>query len=230
MKEAKSAGYSLPKDADMVNASQDMVKVLMLKSTVEESRSELGVNIYDIRGNEMLADQFALRLGYGKPLATALKRIVTPFNGYIGGSLMLVMSMISAYSVAYGAVIAASGVAGIMGPIYFAHLLLKWSMVSSEENNTLYDKPKKRLDVIRQQMSKELSNKSIDAKHRKELIASIDEIEKLMKPIVDIPNLYRVFWRIAPWNRSKVKTIKLQQMLEKLGNNRAHEAASRLED
>jgi uncharacterized protein YjfI (DUF2170 family) len=53
------------------NSRVDLVEMVVVSSAIEQARSELGSDIYDMNSFEALADNFATRLGCGRELVTS---------------------------------------------------------------------------------------------------------------------------------------------------------------
>ena len=88
---------------------------------------------------------------------------------------------------------------------------------------------KTRADVIRQQMSKELKNSSLPKKEIARILNDIDELEKVWESAKEWRPLWLVLWEVAPWNAKTISAVDIQKKLEKIGNNRLHEIAARIE-
>lgn len=210
LKESKKKGYTLPEEEILKSKNIEMTKVLIIKQGVEEAKSDLGYNIYDIRGNEALADQFATRLGYGRPLATALAKMHSPMGTFsTTARILLSFARLAAELYAF------FGVTIVLDIIYGP--------------DTTYDDNMTRPEVIRQQLSRMLKAGDMDKESKKDIIEDIDAIEAAWEKAGELFILGFLLWRFTPWGSRRSKLMKMQKELEKLANNRFAEIAARIE-
>lgn len=210
LKESKKRGYTLPEEDILKTKDLEMTKVLILKQGVDDVKSDLGYNIYDIRGNEALADQFATRLGYGRALSTGLAKMHAPMGTFSSTARILLSFATFAVSI---------------WPLVGIPIVLDIAFGP----DTTYDDNVSRPDVIRQQLSRKLMGANLDDDTKQSLIEDIDAIEAAWDNAGDVKTLGLFLWRYTPWGMKRSNLMKLQKELEKLANNRFAEIAARIE-
>jgi len=211
LRDYRKAGFNIKDPEEVAKVeSKEAAVVLVAQAEYEECRSSLGENIYDTRGYEALADNFAIRMGYGKALGTGLAKLLDYTPERSRGIRWFV---------------------NVLEVTLFlpANLLAAPLILIFDDGKDLYDSHKTRANVIRQQMSKSLKNEGLPKEEVRRILDDIDELEKVWEKSVEWEPLGRVIWKLAPWNRKKLKLAQIQKQLEKVGNNRLHELAARLE-
>lgn len=193
--------------------------VFLLDASRKELRSELGSDIYDMVAWEALADQYAVRMGAGAELASALAKM---------GSSKAKWHYACACEMAcvvVGALMLTSGVLALMGAGALT-LAVTWMGGSSISN---YDREEARLRRIRNDMQAELRNKEIDETVRRNLQARLDWVDRSIEQVKDSPTLMEIIRRfLVKSDRQRADFEELQQDLESLAANRLYEHAASL--
>lgn len=195
----------------------DVYRTVFLTVAAQESVSQLGENIYDARAFEQLADQFAARHGYGRSLATALDKHYRAVGdkAYRPTSLHTLLNLMKFLAFTS---LATFSVVGWMIPLMLGNPL-----------SQAYDKPQRRIEKIRQQVSTALKDRDIDPEERKALLEDVKLIDAALVNIKEHNDVYEYIWKTAfPWGRKQQSMIKVQEDLEKMMNNRLYEAAATL--
>lgn len=216
IKEANKKGFVVI-DNDLLDVKgAEAVRLIVLKKAMEKSKAELGYNLYDRRGFEMLADQFAIRMGYGKELSTGLytlnQMFEMPTRGNFFDLMQAVFAEIFMYVVSLG--------------ILFVIVVI-WGMP-----NTTYDGENHRHQVIIQQMRQSLKRPGITQQEKITTIEAIDTLTRLWgeftKDPANLP-IAELFWKMLPGKSGQIFSMKVQKEVERILNNRMAEAAARIE-
>lgn len=193
---------------------KSIIETSIVYETVEKSRTELGISIYDSTASEFLADQFANRHGCGRHLMTGLNKFVGLFGGENAHQSMPLFMFSQLVSI----------VLNFIPPFTFILvpmnvLLICLGGVGDDGDNT-YDTPEIRFRRIKQDTLARLKNRTISNDEKKTILADLAAMEKAMEGIKD-----KREWReyiattIIPVYRRHRKTKMLQQQLEQLANN-----------
>ena len=206
------------KEALLPMSNKAGITTVLINDAIFKSRSELGVNIYDARGFEKLSDQFATRMGYGKDLATGLDklyRLIGYGPAYRGRVMNIFIQVIKVLLFL---------VAGILNP-FIAILIL-----CSNPLDDVYDKPKKRIEGIRNELSAALKAKNLSKRQKLSILEEIDVMDGVTADMTEYLGVYEWIWgAIYPGGRKQRTTIEIQQSLERLSNTRLSESLTRLE-
>jgi len=196
--------------------SEGALNVILLSDSVTKSVSDLGTNIYDMRGFEYLADNFVARHGMAKDLAIALDVL------YRNGGSSSYYSTVTHVSVE---------ISKVLGFILLGVTvtLLAIFILCSNPLAREYDKPEKRIAVIRRETSRSLREPGLSKKDKERILSDIDEMDRVLSEMKDRVNFYEWIWgNIYPWGRRQKKSVELQQGLEAMSNNKLFESAERL--
>lgn len=195
----------------IVGQDSDQIFLHLVTETLKNRRNEEGDMIYALRGYEFSCDQFAVRHGAGKELATALDQIyraqfLNPsYNSWplhvalnIGSALLTLLSL-------------TGGPAGI--------ILTTLALLTARPMNKVYDDPRQRMERIRREMVGELKL-DLSAERRRQLVEDIAGVDDMMKVIVDKAGWLEAVWKyLVPAGRSNQAKMEFQQSLERLGSN-----------
>jgi len=226
-------------DAIVNSSSGDEVYVLLLNNHFRKMRSLLGEDIYSVRGWEALADQFAGRMGYGRDLATGVDKLqAATVDGYTNTSRVLMMlvkvlkSIRTIVAVLSGGVVVA-GVSVVMLVAMSLGMTIIgvafYMLINPLEDE--YDKPVRRLEVIRNEMVKRLKEADLDRDERKLLVEEIDTVTKIIKSRNEstLTLAQNVATLLRPKFNKQRSSIKLQQQLEDLLATHLYVDAERLD-
>lgn len=193
--------------------SMEQVSVIVYDHEIEQSRSQLGVSIYDRTGIEFLADQFAIRHGAGMWLAKARERSNRAWGGPDNGLFWTQISMMAISAVVGGPL----GVGiGMAQAILFTMLV---AGVSFDHHD--HDDEPARIDRIKQDLIQIL--KQVDASEtttRDHILEQIKAIEAIEPTISKKTFMYfRLAKLVRPGLRKSEKYEEFQQKLEELSAN-----------
>lgn len=212
--EFEKKGHVL-EEADKIvrSKSKEAAQTLIIRDHVRTLQSEMKEDLYDRRGNEALADQFAVRMGYGKELTRAQKIVETKFGTAFSPAKRFALNILH--------ILFAMPVPGNIFALFYIV-----SFFSPPDMT--YDRDTDRIDVIRQQLSAMLREPNLSRADKKSIIGDIDSIEhewRKAKNYISFSNLIHLHI-VARGVRGDME---MQKALEKLSNTRLHEAAARLE-
>lgn len=193
----------------------DYYRTIILTLAAKDSFNQLGVNLYDLRGFEQLADQFASRQGAGLPLATGLDKIYRYMGdmAYYSTPAYYLMLVVQCLSFVF--------------LTFFSFGL--FALILAAVNYNLYDPIPKRLDKIKADAIDALKDRNIEEKRRKELVDNIEIMNQLMDEMKDRDDFYKFVWNeLTPWGRRQRKEIVFNEQLERMLNNSLYHAAARL--
>lgn len=186
---------------------------------VQQSKTQLNINCYDSRSFEQMADNFAIRLGYGRPLASGLDKLHRSGNdkAYLNPAIntvwMLIKFMMFILLLVGGNIMMAMAILAMGNPL-----------------SVTYDPIALRIDKIRQQYNDALKDKSLTASRKQKIIDDFKAVDLILDKMNDNPGVYEFIWRnLFPWGRTQQSLIVIQQQLEAMYNNDLYTAASILE-
>jgi hypothetical protein len=203
----------------------DVFQTLILKDKIEETRSEFGVPLFDVRSYEHLSDQFSSRHGASLALASALSKLYHGAFFGIGarsarGTILFLITEIIKILGFIGFVIAAS-----KGEPTSITIIL--SILFNNPFYDDYDQPELRLERIRRDLQTMLKDKDLQPAVEKKVLEDLDAIELLVKKLTDRESLWQKIWLvIVPGTRKQRRTYKMQIELEKLAANNLYARAA----
>ena len=218
VKDAERA-LQLESSSDTLADSSDVtvVQTVLLSKAINQSRSELGSCLYDMRAWEQLSDQFATRFGAGRDLATGLDKI----HRWSGSS--------SYYSTPFFVFMEAIKFACWLATIFIGMIPISAMILMYNPSIKVYDEPGERISRIRMQLVEALKNQSISKSFRDSLLADLEAIDALIEPINDRRGLLELFWTtVIPGGRNQYNQTVFQQELEKLALNDLFATAAKL--
>lgn len=191
--------------------NKKVAEIVVITNMAKESRSELGVNIYDNTSWEYLCDQFAARHGGGRYLATFLDK--TRNSGLIDINsrsfpAYLFMECFKLMSV-------------IVNPVYGAMLAMVLVIYDLDDYNSKgYDTPEARVKRIRNQIVEKLKDTKINKKYHKSLSDDLLCIDDVLSNMSDKKQWCAIVSRtIIPSFRKAYQQEQLQKDLEAIAAN-----------
>ena len=197
--------------------SKEVFQTVVLRKAILEAKSSLGSNIYDLTATEALADQYAIRQGAGRYLATGLDKIHRHYGGdssYMSTGMHIFATVIRVI-LFFALIIPTAGLILLV-------LLLNPAM-------KLYDDPGARLGRMKRELVASLKQKDLPADQRKAIVDDIEAVDALLKNIDDKRTLMQFFYTsILPSGRKQYEQLRFQVELEKLVNNQLFVTAEKL--
>lgn len=206
------------KDALEKARSEQEVISIVYGAGIEKSVSQLGASVFDTTACEQLADQFCVRFGAGKHLATALSKL--PFTSTKKGE-SLRFTIYQAVFIGVIAMIPAGMVLGLGFLLYLAMVIQR-----NDANGTFHS----RLSRIRYELVNALKQPGVNQEDRKKLLEDISVIDEALSTEEEVPYSLaeRIAYLIRPGYRSAHKYERLQRELEDLAANPLFVSASKL--
>jgi hypothetical protein len=197
--------------------SKEVFQTVVLRKAILEAKSSTGSPIYDITATEALADQYAIRQGAGRFLATGLDKI----HRHYGGSASYQSTAIHLLATVIRVLLFFVMILPTFGLIFLI-LLINPAM-------KLYDDPGARLGRMRRELVAGLKDQSMPAAQRKAWVDDIEAIDALLKNIDDKRTLMEMFYTsVLPGGRRQYQQLKFQVDLERLVNNQLFVTAEKL--
>lgn len=214
----QALGISLDDPEALVRCtSKEVFQTVVLRKAILEAKSATGSAIYDITATEALADQYAVRQGAGRYLATGLDKIHRHYGGgpsYQSTAVHLLATVIRVL-LFFVMILPTFG-------LVFLILLINPAM-------KLYDDPGARLGRMRREIVAGLKDQSLPAPQRKAWVDDIEAIDALLKNIDDKRTLMEMFYTsVLPGGRRQYQQLKFQVDLERLVNNQLFVTAEKL--
>ena len=189
---------------------------------------------YDETSSEALADNFAVRMGYGKELILGLDKLhkFSPERNDVILAMMLTGEFIMDFIIT--PVIIVFLFVGFPSPIIGTALALLLFLEFLGSSNILYkdmtyDELKQRYNRVRQAMIGRLKDLNIKSDEMKNIVESLDEIDNLMKEVNNTSSLKeRILGDFIPSSRKVSKDIQRQKDMEELSFNPLFIAAAKL--
>jgi hypothetical protein len=180
-------------------------EIVVLSQVVQESKAELGSNIYDFSSWEYLADQYTARMGAGRYVVTALDKL---HRGVWNISFRSLPAYL--FFEAFKLVLLFSPLNSIAATLF---------MMDSEGDGT-YNTPEIRFKRVRQQIVLNMKDKDLTQDDRARLTADLAAIDAVLEHVNDRRQFFGVLWdTIWPNARKARSQAILQQQLEELAMN-----------
>ena len=235
--ERKAVFKAISKDYDLTDdecerlsstTSTESVTTIVLIAAVRQSRSELGINVYDCNSWEQLADQFASRMGAGRYLVTGLSKL---YQGSVSArSWPAYFAMEGVKLFVFGLSIGLVVTPAFSLGAYMLFLGWIWCVIDGPFDAT-YDRPGARLRRIRNDLVERL--KITSKTEHPEVVASIhrdlDLMEEQLKNMSDkLPFYYAINKIFNSGFRTRMKAEQIQQELEAMVSNDLFVQATKL--
>lgn len=249
----KKTGYRL-KDLKTVDQSTDPVVIqqIVLASTIDSIRSELGTKFYDIRTFEFAADQFVARHGGASLIVSALDKMNRAYakytpeyrSGYDNLMMSLTSYMKMFISLSWRSIVAVgsgtgvfAATASVVGSLAVAVPLMAYGVYKVASrfwgrlDEGIYDPIPKRFEAMRRELIASSKADFLTPVQRADIIRQIDDIDKILGDLTKLtgfgPDMIR------PWLdrifTGKNTEQKFQLKLENLVNNRLFELSNKLQ-
>jgi hypothetical protein len=211
------------------------LQVVIISSEVKEARSALGIDIYDSRAWEQMADQYATRWGYGKEVVMLLETLYANYgmNGWKwpAFSILADLAIIASFAMlAAGTVVLFA--AGNPLAIYsgFGAAVLLMGVFFGDHQTEVYDSIKVRYQAVRKQLIAKL--KVIDNKDLvRNTIEDIQAIDAVIDRVYDHVGIFKFLHnRLGFINgRRNFRHTTTQKLLEDFANSDLNILVAKLE-
>lgn len=180
------------------------VEVAVITNIMQESRSQLERNIYDLSSWEYLADQYVARQGGSRHLATALSKI---YKSYGNISFRSSIGYVAIEALKLALVFIVPGLAFIL-------------MAVDGQGDGTYDVPGARLKRVRNQVIENLKDKKLDKDDIMRLEDDIKAIDACLEQINDRRQFVGVIWDLLWPSANKDRSFtNLQKELEAIATS-----------
>lgn len=210
-------------NVDILDGSDtDILAVSIFSDIYEQTKSEFGSSIYDMRSWESLSDQFSSRMGMTVHLATALDKIMryggdaSYESNFKIWSRLIVRWVITVFT-------------SILVPGFSIILIIELLLLCFNPFEHVYDNPGERLIRLRQEIVARMKTKNIPDEQRKSLQQDLDVINSLIKETDDKENYQEKIWLFFSSDARNQKSRRLLlQDLQSIANNNLFASANLL--
>lgn len=225
------------KDYEKITNTAIITNVFM-KATADRACSELKTDTYDFVACEYLADQYAARHGYARPLVEVLNGMHADFFNkelrHIPEIIFHLQSLITAFvsiSIILNPIsIIGTGVIGFV--MYLISLLSVYSFMFCSkytDRDYTYDDLFIRFKRNKEQVIQYIKNPNLDQDVKRKAIEDIETIEQIMKKTRQFENIFeKITLFFSKKSRDTKQLIELQYNLETLANNDLFVKAAKL--
>lgn len=186
---------------------KETVYTVLLTNHIQQTRAQLGSNVYDQRGFEFLADQYAARQGAGKPLVTALAKMQRRHPSTYSVGLFLLLEAAKLTLVALSTL--------VVNPVVLIALVFAY-----DPTDKIYDDPEERIRRIKHELIAASKDRRLPRERKEAIAKDLEMIESTLKEFNDRRSFYAyLYTTLLPGVRDQHKRMKHQQELEALANN-----------
>lgn len=200
-------------------------QIVVLKNDVQYNQSQIGMNYYDARACEQLADEFAVKHGAGAALASALNKLGKRFSirGYLSTSAYIMIEAIKIALFYFLYVIAGFYAPSIRVIFWQAWLTALFSSPAVD----IYDSPKDRNKYILQRLIETLKEESLSEVELRQVKEDIEIVKMCMDETHDQRTLLTRFWDVVTTNgRSRKAEELFNKELESLLFNELYDQSA----
>lgn len=204
----------------LATAKNRIVEVALVTETIEKSRSELGVSIYDDTASEYLADQFVSRCGGAAALATALNEVERSFGSsvpFMSTPTFMLTQFLSLVLTLY------PWTALVAAPVSLWYIAMGGSLTGNE-----YDSLEVRFRRIKHDAVNRLKNRKLGEEDKKHTLRDIEQIDTILSTVKERTDWQTAVASLFPTYRKYRNTTQLQKQLEQLGNSNLFTRAAEL--
>ena len=189
---AKSLQISIEDPSELARIQrgkrEDTCVTVFVTKAVHASRSETGYHAYEMRSCEQLADDFAMRMGAGRHLATGLHKLYDSFweSSTISTTKHVIMQLIETFTIMAQGV----GIGLVLGvpllPVYIiasAVALPLLILMLANPNEKVYDNGEDRIMLMKRTLINAIKNKDLPEELRKSYLSEIAAIDEIVKKL-----------------------------------------------
>jgi len=199
--------------------------IRLFKHHVKYVEKQMPIDKYDETSSEQLADDFAVKFGYGKELVTALDKISTwsVEKSYLTNGLAMVLSAVVEFMIVPGIYIGLllflnGGI--IMAAFFFLMYIFSFAGSGTVYRDMTYDDLKDRYQRIRNQMVANLNQDGLDKTELAGILENISFVDKAIDSTLTFNPLGTMLSDyFFSYNRSVKEDIRFQRLLEDLAHN-----------
>lgn len=188
---AKSLQISIEDPSELARIQrgkrEDTCATVFVTKAVHASRSETGYHAYEMRSCEQLADDFAMRMGAGRHLATGLHKLYDSMweSSTLSNTKHIIMQLVETFvwmgmGAAYGFMIGGFTVVAMsIGAVAMPLLIL----MLANPNEKIYDNGEDRIMLMKRTLVTALKNKDLPEELRKSYLSEITAIDEIVKKL-----------------------------------------------
>lgn len=208
--------------------SSDVFQAVMLKATIDSHlHSAGGASTYDLRSCEFLADQFAVRQGAARDLATGLDKMMRTFGATPRSTSAYVSIEVSRFVLTLFGMLAFFG---LFWTMILGAVVTLMSLTIGDFEAKIYDDPNERMSRMKHDLIQTLKDTRLDPALRQQILADLEIIDGVKEEWKDRRSLLNYLWiACTSKRREQFKQFRFQQELEKLINNDLFVKADKLE-
>lgn len=201
----------------------NVAEVVVIANEARKVESELGHNVYDFNTWEMLADQYAARLGAGRYIVTGLDKL---YRGMFNISFRSTPAYLAMEALKF-AILIGTMYAGPAAHLMANIVVLMFAMDGSGDGT--YDRPGARFQRVRNQLVEALKDKKLPKKDIERFQADLVAVDDVLARVNDRRQLIGVVWdTLVPSARRSYNQERLQRELEDLALNDLFVKAAKL--
>lgn len=211
---SRSLDVPFDKPESVATMKGETFATLVIKKKVDQLASATGSAVYDLRGAEFSADQWATRQGAGRALVEALDKIYVVFGEGHRRSLgeNVALDIVTTLAAIVVSIIPPVG-------IFIATLTFIYFTVADVEGKQYHD-PLERVVTVRKDLIQSLKQKDLTEESRKAILNDIAGIDAIAKGMLDYRSWANwLYIRLTPGRRKQYNEMRFQQELELLANN-----------
>lgn len=206
-------------DKEALSKTEDAntLYAVLINDRVDYLRSSTDTSVYDYKSWEFLADQFAVRHGAAKYLASSISKLGDTNRDSVDrlGIFAFQVLGLSALTIWVPGI-------GILASLWFI-------FKDFEFKNKSHDDTEQRLRRMRNDLTQYIKNPNIDSELKDVTINEITVIDDLLKSIEDTRPVMEAFWDfVRPARRDAKKQYDFQVKMEKLAGNSLFVHAAKL--
>lgn len=226
----KDLNFKIP-DVDLLSKEEDTKAIYMVLITgyADAARSSTDTKVYDVKSWEFLADQFSLRHGAGKHLASGMYKIHSGVldktsGGNVKRTVLYIFDAVNLIRRITNA-LAVTAILPPLGVFIIVSILFDDFALDSAP----HDRGEQRLFRLKHGLVEQLKDPNITKEQKETLTEEISEMEELLSEMKDCRDIMEIFWDYArPARRDARKQYEYQLKMEKISSNSIYTKAAKL--
>lgn len=234
----RSTGVKISNPSEIAANETDIsgYQSVLLRETVDSrARSATDSKLYDMTGDEYLADQFAVMWGSARAFASGDAKM----NKYFGDAYKqhyLAYFFTEASKVAYQGLLIGLGLSGLVVPAAGGAIVLLLipvftltALFTPGRTMSRYDGPFERMLRVKQSLIQALKDRQLPPADQTKIREDIEFIDSLIAGGKDRRTLFDIIWTsLTPARRKQHNQIRFQKELESAINNNLFVSVSKL--
>ena len=205
-----------------------LIEISILNQSVKRSKDELGFDIYNLNSFEQLADQFAVRHGAGRHLASGLDKVYQTFGHQATRSqsmfifveavkVTLLIGIVASHGLKHVIPVLGGLIGGLLSGFLYSSFLAMFAM---DLNTTTYDRAGGRTKRIKEQIIEGIKSKELPPDLKEAYKEDLEVVKDLESKLTDRRQLFTVIGSyIFKDVNDRYEQERLSQELESLVSN-----------